>query len=214
MTATTAERTRANGYRNSTRITGGRDRRLPWVALGVVLILGGGLAAALLVQSVGERSQVLAAARPIAQGQVVTAEDLRVVDAAFDTAVGTIPASSWNDLIGQQATTRIVEGSILAPGTFAAQGGMPEGTVIVGAPLGPGQLPVPTLRSGQRVRMLSAGGDGSERHVLGEATIYTTTAGPQSTVFVSLAVADDLADEVAEVVARQRLRLILLPDGG
>jgi hypothetical protein len=58
------------------------------------------------------------------------------------------------------------------------------------------------------------GTQGGERTSLGEASVFATTPGTQpSTVFVSLAVPAAQAQEVADTVAQQRLRLVLLPGG-
>lgn len=213
---TTQPRATSNGHRPPpVRVAGSRDRRMPWLALGVVLVLGGGLGAGLLVQSAGERSSVVAAARPIAQGQIITDADLRIVDAAVDGDANLVPSSQRLGLVGQVATTRIMEGALLATGQFAPGGGLPEGTVIVGAPLGPGQIPVPNMQPGNRVRMISASGDSLPPEVLGVATIFSIAAGSQGgSQFVSLAVDDEIADAVAQVIAQQRLRLILLPSEG
>ncbi len=211
LTRQSAQRS-VNGHRPATvAMSRARNRSLPWLALGIVLVLGGALAAGLLVQSAGERVPVVATARPITQGQVITAQDLRVVEVAVDGEAATVPGSARAGLVGQRATTRIPEGALLAPGQIGPTGGLEPGMVIVGAPLAPGQVPIPNLQPGHRVRMVSAGTDGLELEVLGPATVYSVSPISSGSTFVALVVPDEVADGVTEVVAAGRLRLVLLP---
>jgi len=207
-------RARGNGAAPApVRVGAGRRKRLPWLALAVVLVVGGGLLVGLLVQSAGDRSTVLAAARAVAPGQVLTAADLRVVDVGVDGEAALVPASSRASVVGQVAVVGIPEGALLSPGQLAPDGGVEPGSVVVGALLGPGELPVPTLRPGDVVELVAvSGGQGAERESLGTGSVFSTAPGTQTgSVFVSLVVDDAIAGEVADVAAQQRLRLLLLP---
>lgn len=223
MTTTTPPRTaapRTNGSRATTpvRVAGARVKRVPWVALGVILVVAGALVFGLMVQSAGDRTAVVVAARDLNPGQVIEASDLRVVDAAIDGAAATVPASQRNQLIGQTATSRIPAGSVLSRGQFAAGSGIPAGSVVVGALLGPGGLPVPNLRVGDQVTLLEA--RDTERSTndvepLGDASVFMVTRGTQpGSQFVSLVVDDAMAQRVTDAAAGQRLRLVLRPGTG
>lgn len=207
-------RGRSNGSAASpVRVRSTRSRRVPWLALALVLVVGGGLIVGVLVQSVGERTPVLAAARAIAPGQVITDADLRVVDVGVDGNASLVPASSRRSIVGQVAVVGIPEGALLAAGQLAPDGGIQPGNVVLGALLGPGELPTPTLRAGDRVELVAVSGNQSaERESLGVGSIFSTAPGTQtSSVFVSLLVPKGIAEEVADVAAQQRLRLLLLP---
>ena len=207
-------RGRPNGSTPSpTRVRSARSRRVPWLALALVLVVGGGLLVGLLVQSVGDRTSVLAAARAIAPGQVITDGDLRVVEVGVDGRASLVPASSRRSIVGQVAVVGIPEGALLAAGQLAPDGGIEPGTVVVGALLGPGELPTPTLRTGDRVELVAvSGSQGADRESLGVGSVFSTSPGTQSgSVFVSLVVGDAIAEEVADIAAQQRLRLLLLP---
>lgn len=208
---------RGNGQRAApVRVTGAKSRRVPWVALASVLVVGGALGGWLLVQSVADRTPVLAAARALSAGQVIEPQDVRIVDVSVDGVAALVPASQRATVVGQVAVAAIPEGALLSPGQLSADGGLAAGTVVVGALLGPGELPVANLRAGDTVEMVAASGSqGAEREALGEATVFTTAPGTQTgTVFVSLAVPSDVAEQVADTVAQQRLRLLLRPAGG
>ena len=188
---------------------------MPWLALALVLVVGGGLLVGLLVQSAAERSTVLVAARSIAPGQVITDADLGVVDVGIDGEASLLPATSRSSIVGQVAVVGIPEGALLATGQVAAGGGIEPGTVVVGALLAPGELPVSTLRAGDAVALVAVGGgQGADRESLGAGTVFTTSPGTQTgSVFVSLAVDEEIAEQVADVASQQRLRLLLLPPG-
>ena len=197
------------------RMRSARSRRMPWLALALVLVVGGGLLVGLLVQSAAERSTVLAAARGIGPGQVITDADLRVVDVGVDGEASLVAASARSSIVGKVAVVGIPEGALLAPGQVAAGGGIEAGMVVVGALLAPGELPVATLRAGDAVTLVAvSGGQGADLESLGMGRVFTTTAGTQTgSVFVSLVVDETIAEQVADVASQQRLRLLLLPAG-
>ena len=197
------------------RVRSARQRRLPWLALAVVLVVGGGLLVGLLVQSAGHSSAVLFAARGIAPGQVIRDADLRAVYVGIDGRSSLVPATSRRSVVGKVAAVGIPEGALLAPGQVAAGGGLDPGSVVVGALLGPGELPVPTLRAGNVVQLVAVtGSQGARLESLGQGSVFSTAPGTQTgSVFVSLVVDNGIADRVADVAAQQRLRLVLLPAG-
>lgn len=209
-----ASRARTNGAAPApVRVGVGRRKRLPWLALAVVLVVGGGLLVGLLVQSASDRTSVLVAANSLAPGQLIQESDLRVVEVGVDGAASLVPASSRDSVVGQVAVVGIPEGTLLSPGQLAVDGGIEEGSVVVGALLGPGELPVPTLRSGDVVELVAvSGGQGADQESLGRGSVFSTAPGTQTgTVFVSLVVDEAIAEQAADVSAQQRLRLLLLP---
>lgn len=218
MTSTpspTARRTNGSSGNGSVRLSSTRVRRVPWVALGVILVVAGALVFGLMIQSAGDRSAVVVAARDINPGQVIEAADLRVVDAAFDGATAVVPASDRSLLVGQTATSRIPSGSVVSRGQFADGTGLAPGQVVIGALLGPGGLPVPNLRVGDQVSLLEARDterSTSDAAPIGDASVYMVTPGSQpGTQFVSLVVDDELAQQVTDAASGQRLRLVLRP---
>lgn len=212
-----APRTNGRDGRAPVRVAPTRTRRVPWVALGVVLVIAGALLFGLLVQSAGERVAVVVAARDIDPGQVIEASDLRIVEVAIDGQASTVPASQRASLIGKTAAARVPADALVSPAHFAEGSVLADGEVVVGALLGPGGLPVPNLRAGDEVLLLAArdpeqSEDGAEP--LGIATVYMVSPGTQSgTQFVSLAVDQRIAQRVTDAAAAQLLRLVLQPGG-
>ena len=72
---------------------GARSRRRPWlmVAGGILAILGA-LGALWLVSSAGDRVSVVALARDVPYGAVMTEADLQVVNVSIDPALDVVPA--------------------------------------------------------------------------------------------------------------------------
>jgi Flp pilus assembly protein CpaB len=214
MTSPRTAAPHTNGSKAPPRIAGVRVKRVPWVALGVVLVIAGALMFGLMVQSAGDRAAVVVAARDISPGQVIEAADLRVLDVAIDGEASTVAAARRGELVGQTATSRIPAGALLSEGQFALDAGLPDGSVVVGALLGPGGLPVPNLRVGDEVTAIETqeAGRSTDTDPLGDATVYMVEQGSQpGTQFVSLIVDESLAQRVADAAASQRLRLVLRP---
>jgi hypothetical protein len=201
-------------------VKGPRVRRVPWIALGVILVLVGALGFGLMLQSAGDRTSVVVASRDINPGQQIERADLRLVDMAVDGEAALLTAAERDGLVGQVATSRIPAGSVVNRDQFAADSGLKSGQVVIGVPLGPGGVPVPDLRVGDRVRLLETAAEGEEAEAdddvepLGTADVYLVTPGSQPDVtFVSLAVTEDHAQGIADAAAAQRLRLVLVPAG-
>jgi Flp pilus assembly protein CpaB len=219
MTATTRRTAVPNNVRTTAappvRIAGASVRRVPWIALGIVLVLTGALAFGLMVQSAGDRTGVVVATRDLEPGQILSPADLRVVDVAIDGSASTVPATQRRDLVGLTVMSRIPAGALLSRGQVARGSGLAPGTVVVGALLGPGGVPVPNLRVGDQVVVLEVRDTertATTREPIGDATVYMVSAGAQpGTQFVSLVVDEGRAQRIADAVASQRLRLVLRP---
>jgi flagella basal body P-ring formation protein FlgA len=98
------------------RVVGARQRPVPWIALAVLLVVGGALLAWLVVQSAADRSSVLVAARSLSPGHVLESADLRVVDVGVEGEAAVIPASEREGLTGQVVVAAIPEGALISPG--------------------------------------------------------------------------------------------------
>lgn len=118
-----------------------RRRRLPFVALGGLLVIVCVLAYAYGTVQLGDRVQVLAVARPVAAGQVIAAADLRQVSAARDSGVQLVPASQAASVVGRTAVVPLIAGMLLTPGLVGDAAFPPPGKVAASVALKPGQYP-------------------------------------------------------------------------
>lgn len=135
-------------------------RRPALVAGAVAAICLGGLLGAWAWTSTTNTQEVLAARDTIPRGTVITAEDLERVRINADPALSPIPASSYDDIVGQRAALDIAAGSLLSEASTAENLLPPEGMSVVGVALTPAQAPGVALQSGDLVRVVLTPGEG------------------------------------------------------
>lgn len=218
-----AERRRADrvpnapvGVRHGT--PGRRQRQLPWVALGVLLVVMSMLGFALWSIQQAARTPVLVAASTIEAGDVVGRGDLMLVSVGADSGLELLEAGQEDLIVGRAARGRIPAGTPLSVAlVVAAADAVPAGWAVVGAALEPGGFPSSSIRAGDRVALIRtnplSGGEEAPAASLGEGVVWTVeslAASGRSELFVSLLVVQDLAPEVSNVAADGRLRLLLL----
>jgi hypothetical protein len=200
----------------------GRRRSVPHLLLGALLVLA--CAAAFLVVSLnsGNREPVLALARPVTVGQVLTAQDLRQVNVAVDPGVSVVDASQAASVVGRTLSTNLPAGALLTPD---AVGGGPvpvAGQAIAALALKSGQFP-PEVSPGTHVSVVfvpgQAGGAAASPPTPDSSTVWpavvTSVTSPPNvqTTVVSVQLSEAAARQVAAVPAGQ-LSLVMLSGGG
>lgn len=140
-----------------------RRRRMPFVALGGLLVIVCVLAYAYGAVALGDRVQVLAVARAVAAGQAFTAADLRPVSAAPDASVQLIPAAQAAQVVGRTAVVPLLPGTLLTPAVVGDAAFPPAGKVTASVAVKPGQYPQ-GLAAGARVSVYvtAPGGVGAQ----------------------------------------------------
>ena len=164
----------------------------------------------------GGREPVLALARPVAAGQVITGSDLRVVGLSVAGPVSVVPAWRQAQVTGRTATVSLPAGSLLA----AADVGAPfpgRGQAWLGVALKPGCYP-PGLSPGQHVGVLAApGGASTPARVAGYGVVLSVTAAPvpgaAALTVVELDLPRDAVPQVAAAAAAGRVSLAVVPAG-
>lgn len=137
-------------------------RRPALIAGGVATICIGALLAAWAWTSTTHTEEVLAARATIHQGDIITAKDLQRVRISGDPAVQPLPASSYDDIVGQRAALDVAAGSLLTKESTSRTALPPEGQSIVGISLTGSQVPALPLRGGDQVRIVvTLGQDGA-----------------------------------------------------
>jgi hypothetical protein len=212
--------------RNGTAPTNGlragtvqRQRNVPWMVLGVILVIGGALVFAAVAVSLGGRQSVLAMAGPVPAGQVVRDADLVEVSMASDGGLRAIAASDRDTVVGQTAALDLIEGTLVTRDHLGAGSGPGEGKAVIGLALEPGQVPSSELAPGDRVDVLDTGtapasGQRSEPRVLAGARVSEVerveTGASTGDVVVSLVVDDVQAPDIAAAHADDRVTLVLV----
>jgi len=211
---TTTTDVRSNGQPKSLQ-PAATNRRRPVarnrgrIGAGVFTIALSGLLAVLVYGNVGERQPVLAVARTVDPGQVITSADLRVVRVAADADVQTVAASERASVVGQRASVRLLAGSVLIPGAVTKRDVVGGGASVIGAIVKPGQYPL-GLRAGDEVDVLVIGGPSGDRPVRAVIADVSSSTGAAGTA-ISLAVPPDAASRLALAGSEGRLLLMVAP---
>jgi hypothetical protein len=205
---------RSDGRRRGTR----PPVRVPEVALGVVLVVGGALAA-VVWHATGERTRpVLVAARDVPRGDVLDRDDLRAVEVHVPDGVAVVAATSSAGLIGKVAVADLAAGTLVSPSVVADRPVAGMADRVVGVAVQPGDAPA-RLRRGDRVdaiRTPAAGGlpgDAAAPEVLVAGAVVADvdrSTDPTRPVQVALIVPRDAAPSVAAAVAARQLRLAVV----
>lgn len=132
-----------------------RVRRSPrLIALGILCVVLGGVAAVALYTSSTDRQSVVAMSADLVRGDVIEREQLAIVELP-STAVGeALPADQIDALVGQRALIDLPEGAFPRL-SHVGEDPLPEGQGLVGLKLTLGRLPSTQLVPGTPVRLVS-----------------------------------------------------------
>ena len=106
--------------------------------------------------------EVLAATNTIHRGEVITADDIRRIRISGDPALEPLPASAYDEIVGQRAALDISAGGLITTESTTDAPMPPEGQSIVGISLTPAQVPALPMHGGDKVRIIvtpAANGD-------------------------------------------------------
>lgn len=195
---------------------------IPHLLAGVLLVLACAMGGVLWSLAAGDRQRVLALARSVSVGQVLSPADLREVSIAVDPAMSTVAASQAPTVVGRTMATSWPAGSLLTPDVLGAAQVPGAGQAITALALKPGMFP-PELTSGARVAVVFVPSSAT-----GSSSVFASPSAPetwQATVTGVTARADDQVTVVSlqlpEAVARQvaavpagQLSLVMLPGSG
>ncbi|KAA2246357.1 hypothetical protein F0L68_40710, partial [Solihabitans fulvus] len=138
----------------ASRLRGTKRRRsVPHLLLGALLVLA--CAAAFLVVSLnsGNRQSVLALARPVAVGQVLTAQDLKQVTVAADPGVSVVDVSQAASAVGKTMSQTLPAGALLTLDALSGTGVPAAGQALAALSLKAGQFP-PEVSPGTHVAVV------------------------------------------------------------
>lgn len=184
-----------------------RARRSPrLVALGLLLVVLGGLgAAALYSMSIDEEAAVVMTTDVI-RGQQVTEADVAVINVPAGLPVERSAGDLIDTMIGQTALRDLPAGAFPLPRHLGEEP-IPPGHSLVGLQLGPGRMPGTELPPGTAVQLVSLveGDDTAHDAVVAESPVLTDDG---TGFVVDVIVADEASHFVARLSATQQLALI------
>lgn len=164
--STTAREDRRTGPRPATPETATsitpppKLRRRPALVVAAVIVTAlGCLLGAWAWSATTNTQEVLAARNTIHRGAVIEADDIRRIRISGDPALSPLPASAYENVVGQRAALDIAAGSLLTTESTADQPLPPQGQSIVGISLTPAQVPGMRLYGGDKVRVIVTPGD-------------------------------------------------------
>ena len=136
--------------------SGSIRRRVPELAVGVVLVGLGAIGALMLAGREPPRTSVLVWANDMTRGQVVAATDLAVASIDVDVSVDVVDHSAATDVIGRTVAFDAGEGGFVSGTVLQVGPPIPPGYAVVGLRLGAGRYPVSTLAAGDVVDLLTS----------------------------------------------------------
>src|SRR3989440_5941330 len=118
-----------------------RRHRVPYLALGGLLVVVCVLGFAAATVRLGERVAVLAIAQPVAAGQRIEAADLTQVSAADDPSLGLVPIAQASAVVGRTAVVPLLPGTLLTRSLIGEAAFPPAGEGVASPPVEPGPDP-------------------------------------------------------------------------
>lgn len=132
------------------------------IALGVVLVAGGGVGGSMLYLHNGQRTPVLTVVREVPVGATVTDADLGEASVALDPAVKAVPSRDRGSVVGKRAAVALTPGSLLSASQVTTTTLLKPGEQLVPVGLKPEQVPASSgssLSPGARVQIVRVAGE-------------------------------------------------------
>src|SRR5215469_8492898 len=118
-----------------------RERKPVLAALAVVLVVGGALAATLLVIRAGHKAGAIEISQPVGQGQKIPLSSMQEVQVTSGTGIDYVPWNEASQVARTYAATMLPAGTLLTPQMTTAADTATRGLTVVGLALKDGQLP-------------------------------------------------------------------------
>lgn len=191
-----------------------RRARLPELAIGLIVMLGFGLAVVLWQLNATQKDPVLALARDVSQGDLIERDDLRVVFVATDDPYAHVGRDDAALLIGHTAVADMLQGTLLTPASVTAESILTAGDGVVGLALEPGQVPSARLRAGDLVNVIASPRSDGESSTPGEVIVRAAevfSVEPDTStgrLLVSLKTTEENANRIAASAEAGPLRLV------
>ena len=193
-------------------------RRPALLALGGALMSLGILGGAWLVAGAGNQQDVLAVARAVPFGAVITPQDLVRTKVSHDPAVATVPTTELGQMVGRIAATNLTPGSLLTRAAVTDQAPPLSGQVLVAIALPATRLPAGSLQAGDRVLVVDTPAAGADAPTIAPTTIAATVVrlGPpdlNGVTVLDVTVANADGPALAARTGTGRIALVLQPRG-
>jgi hypothetical protein len=204
----------------SPRLRGRSRHGVPYLVLGVLLVIvcaGGFL---LVTLNSGNRKPVLALARSVGIGHVLARQDLRQVDVSADGDVSVVDAQELATVLGRTMTTNLSAGSLLTTDALGGKAFPPSGQAVAALSLKPGQFP-PEVSAGAHVAVVlspvqpntATTAPPTSGPTIWEAVVTSVTS-PQNSQVTVISVQLPAAEAPHVAAADGELAVLMVPEGG
>ncbi|MDH6706836.1 hypothetical protein P3T27_003563 [Kitasatospora sp. MAA19] len=187
-----------------------RRRRPAVLAMAVALIAAGGLGGAVLYNSTGQRVAVLALARDVPWGQVITDDDLVVARIAGDPALRPLAATEREKTVGMRAATDLKRGAMLTRADVAQALLVQPGQIVVGVSAKRTQLPAGRLQPGLQIVVVYTP-DNNKADSMPATVITVGRVDTDGSQVIDVAVGAADGPRLAQWVAGGRIQVLLAP---
>lgn len=199
-----AEPAEPRGFRPASR----RRTRIAAGAVLAAIAVGGNV---LLYTSLDDQTEVLQLVRDVRAGEIVTSEDLRIVEVELDSTVPVVPAENIALVVNQYARVYLPSGSLIFDQLVQSFPLVSEGAGVVAVEIRPTQVPAGLTTRSRVLLVVVPEGDAElfvtegrvVRHGVGDASEATSAA-----LSVEVSVEDAPA-----VAAADDVRVVLVEAG-
>jgi hypothetical protein len=123
-------------------------------ALAIILVVGGALAATLLVTDAGHKAGAIEITQVVGQGMQVSSSDMQEIQVNTDLGISYVPWSEASQVTRYYAANTIPAGTLLTPQMTVASDSLAKGLTQVGLAVKDGELP-DGLQVGDHVDLFS-----------------------------------------------------------
>ena len=183
-----------------------KSRRRPAIiALGIALVLLGGIGVWWVTTNLTRTVSVMATSVDVSRGETITTDDLTTIQ---------LSAADAADLVGTTALVDLPAGTLITSANTGDTLAVPAGSSIVGVTLTQAQMPGYQLAAGDKVRVVETpvtqGDPPVETPKSFNATVFTATYDTETQVWVvDLVVPNREAPDIAARAATGRVALVI-----
>ena len=210
---------RRNGKPPARMLSVPRLRRLPYLLVGVLLVLGCTAGGVVVATRAGHQEPVLVLARAVSVGQVLSDRDLREVSLPADSGLAFIPVSSRAKAEGRPVAYTLPAGTPLTKDLLGESRIPPNGQAVAAVGVKAGQFP-PGVQPGNRVTVVvapasaTATGSMSSSSQAWDASVTDVRSdSTDQTTVISLQMTQEDARQLAAAPAGQ-IRVVMVHGGG
>ncbi len=198
-----SERAEPRGFRPTSR----RRTRIAAGAVLAAVAIGGNV---LLYISLDDKTEVLQLVRDVRAGEIVTSEDLRIVEVDLDPTVPAVPAEDIALVVNQYARVYLPSGSLIFDQLVQSTPLVSEGAGVVAVEIRPTQVPAGLTTRSQVLLVIVPEGDNDLFVTNGRVVRHGGEVTEGTTAALSVEVA---VEDAPIVAAADDVRVVLVEAG-